>query len=142
MKIVSVPAEQTHALRRSVLRSGNADADVRWAGDRADGTLHLAALGGDDSTVVGVSTWITVDSRTQLRGMATDPLMTGQGIGKALLDAGIAHARAVGSSSVWANARVTAIDFYRSYGFVVSGPEFVTPATGLAHRLATLDLTT
>ncbi len=140
MKIAAVPAAQTHALRRSVLRDGDPDADVHWPEDDDDNTVHLAVLD-DESSIIGVSTWITVSPRTQLRGMATDPNMAGHGVGTALLDAGIAHARAIGSTHVWANARVTAIGFYSAYGFTISGPVFVTPATGLPHRLATLDLT-
>lgn len=112
---------------------------MRWPGDDAENTIHLAVVD-DDENVVGVSTWITSGSATQLRGMATDPGVAGQGIATSLLDAGIAHARSNDSGHVWANARVTAISFYARYGFVMSGPVFETEATGLPHRLATFEL--
>jgi phosphoribosylformimino-5-aminoimidazole carboxamide ribotide isomerase len=141
VNVVRIPSVQTHELRRRVLRSGEPDADVRWPEDDLELTVHFAVVDDDGSTVIGVSTWIETGETTQLRGMATDPRKAGRGIGTALLDAGIAHARSRGSHGVWANARVSALGFYTGYGFVISGPEFVTPATGLPHRLATFDIT-
>lgn len=139
MNVISALSPQTHDLRRRILRANDPDADVRWPGDDAENTIHLAVVDGDEN-VVGVSTWITSESATQLRGMATDPNMAGQGVGTLLLDAGVGHARSNGSSHIWANARVTAVGFYTRYGFVMSGPVFDTEATGLPHRLATFDL--
>lgn len=139
MKITDIHSTETHDLRRRVLRADKPEADLRWAGDDDDHTVHLAALD-DDGNVIGVSTWITSGSATQLRGMATEPTLIGQGIGTLLLDAGVVHARSLGSSRIWANARVTAISFYTRYGFEMSGPVFDTEATGLPHRLATFDI--
>ncbi|BAN01487.1 hypothetical protein YM304_11730 [Ilumatobacter coccineus YM16-304] len=138
MKVVAVSSDRTHDLRRRVLRAGEANPTLDWPGDHEPTTTHFAAIA--DGNVIGVSTWLLVDGRVQLRGMATDPDEAGRGVGSALLEAGIEHARRIGATDVWANARVTALGFYRKHGFVISGPEFVTGATGLPHRLATFDL--
>lgn len=134
----AVDADRTHDLRRRVLRVGQTDPELEWPGDHDEATTHFAAFDGD--TIVGVSTWLDVDGRVQLRGMATDPDAVGRGIGTMLLDTGVAHAQRHEAAGVWANARVSALDFYLNYGFVVAGPEFVTESTGLPHRLVTFDL--
>ena len=66
----------------------------------------------------------------QLRAMATAPDVRGQGAGDALLDAGIARARAAEPNAVvWARARDSALGFYRRHGFEVVEPGFVDEAT-------------
>ncbi|WP_420451018.1 GNAT family N-acetyltransferase [Ilumatobacter sp.] len=136
------PAE-THDLRRRVLRDGDDAAVVVWSGDDDPSTVHLGvAL---DGRVVAISTWLSAPgpdgvTATQLRGMATDPAEVGRGHGRALLRAGIDHARRRGSAMVWANARSTALDFYLRSGFCASGPEFETAEVHLPHRLVTRDV--
>ncbi len=144
-EIHEVTSAQTHDLRRRVLRDGAADAVVDWAGDDDASTVHLGAT--IDGRIVGISTWTSMPDphapeieSIQLRGMAADPAFAGQGIGRSLFDAGIEHARSAGSQRVWANARVTALGFYERGGMTVSGPAFVTEATGLPHRHVHIDL--
>ena len=143
--VLGITAEQTHDLRRRVLRDGAADADVRWVGDDDDGTVHLGAV--LDAQLVAVSTWLVARDplapalhSVQLRGMATDPAHVGRGVGRALHDAGLRRAAHDGADRVWANARVTALAFYERAGMTVSGPVFVTEATGLPHRHVHVDL--
>ena len=70
----------------------------------------------------------------QLRGMAVDPAHRAHGVGGQLLAAGVARAFAGGATCVWANARDSALEFYRRHGFEVVGEGFVTPDTGLPHH--------
>ena len=64
--------------------------------------------------------------------MAVDPDLGGRGLGAALLAAGLDRAFAAGAETVWANARDTALDFYRRHGFEVVDDGFLDPTTALA----------
>ena len=93
-----------------------------------------------DSQVVAVSTWMRRPFAerpeavaVQLRGMATDPVRQGAGLGARLLEAGLDRARSDGADLVWARARSTALAFYLANGFGRVGDEFVDTTTGLPH---------
>jgi thiamine transport system ATP-binding protein len=140
LSIVEVAPEDTHDLRRRVLRDGRLDATVVFDGDGEEGTTQLGArdAGG---RLVGVSTWLwcpcPVDPGRrdrQLRGMAVDPSRQGCGVGATLLAAGVDEAARLGATAVWANARDTALGFYRRHGFEVLGEGFVDETTGLPHH--------
>jgi GNAT superfamily N-acetyltransferase len=60
----------------------------------------------------------------RLRGMATIETRRGQGLGKLVLDACVAHADANGAALVWCNARERAIPFYARGGFAGLGERF------------------
>ncbi|MFT4658395.1 MAG: GNAT superfamily N-acetyltransferase [Ilumatobacter sp.] len=146
MSVTVIEAADTHDLRRRVLRNGDPRADLVWAHDNDPHTEHLGIRLVDES-IVAISTWLqspcpnySSDSALQLRGMATDPAHNGQGHGSALLRAGTERAKAAGHDLIWANARVTALEFYERAGFTVSGPVFSTATTGLPHRLVVLRL--
>jgi ribosomal protein S18 acetylase RimI-like enzyme len=66
--------------------------------------------------------------------MAVDPAQRGRGVGAVLLDAGLRRVIAEGADVVWANARDTALAFYRRHGFAVAGDGFVDTTTGLPHH--------
>jgi thiamine transport system ATP-binding protein len=140
LRIVELGAADTHDLRRRVLREGRDDAVVVFDGDDEAGTLHLGALDGEGG-LVGVSTWLwrpcPIDAGArdrQLRGMAVDRVRQGGGVGGVLLAAGVDRALAAGATVVWANARDTALGFYRRNGFEVIGEGYVDAATGLPHH--------
>ncbi|SOE01088.1 GNAT family N-acetyltransferase [Blastococcus haudaquaticus] len=122
-----VPAEETYALRRAVLRPDGGD--VVWAGDEDPATFHLAART-PDGHVVGVvrfspapCPWRAAAHPWQLRGMATDPALRGGGSGRAVLAAGLAAVSARGGDLVWCDARLSAAGFYVRTGFTVVTPE-------------------
>ncbi len=129
--IVTLSAEQTHDLRRRVLRAGTPGSELRWPGDDDPGTLHLGIV--SDGVVVAISTWLRSGSAIQLRGMATEPDLAGSGLGRRLLNEGIERAADSGAELVWANARVTAVGFYERFGFITVGEVFTTPEVGLPH---------
>lgn len=139
LHIVELSAEQTHPLRRSVLRDGTASDDVVFDGDDLASTFHLGIDAGEQ--VVAISTWLErrypdrpADLAYQLRGMATAPDHRGGGLGTVLLDAGIEICRGRDASLVWARARDTALTFYERHGFATVGSGYVDPATGLPHH--------
>ena len=141
MRIARISAADTHALRRRILRAGDPDAAVEWAGDDEDTTFHLG-IRNRSGVVVAISTWLQRPDpadpeaqATQLRGMATEPDLAGSGMGSRLLAAGIERCLQRGDTAVWANARLTAVGFYERAGFTVVGAVFETTDTGLPHRM-------
>lgn len=65
--------------------------------------------------------------------MAVAVSWRGHGVGRALLEALLACARARGFASVELNAQTTAIGFYERCGFRAEGPEFED--AGIMHRV-------
>ena len=136
-RVVHLTAEQTHPLRRTVLRDGTASDVVVFDGDDEPSTFHLGAVD-DSGTIVAISTWMRrpfgeEPNACQLRGMATSTTERGGGIGAALLAAGLTECASRGASVVWARARVSALGFYLRHGFTADGDEYVDATTGLPH---------
>lgn len=139
IEVVRLTAEQTHPIRRSVLRDGDAAASVVFDGDDDPDTFHLGATAGGE--LVAISTWmprrypdLPAHEGRQLRGMASTPSARGAGIGSQLLRSGLERAAAAGSTVVWARARVQAVAFYERHGFETRGVEYVDLTTGLPHH--------
>jgi predicted GNAT family N-acyltransferase len=126
---------ETLPLRAAVLRPGGDPAAM--PGDDDPATIHLAARAAD-GRIVGVARFSPAacpwrpDARApwQLRGMATDAVVRGAGIGRALLTEGLAQVAARGGDLVWCDARVTAAGFYERMGFAVVTEPYEKPAIG------------
>src|SRR5262245_62031453 len=107
MDVVDLRADETHALRRAVLRTGTASDDVVFDGDELETTFHLGVR--IDGELVAISTWLRRpypdrpgEPGFQIRGMATSETRRGAGLGSRLLDAGIERCRTAGAALVWA----------------------------------------
>jgi argininosuccinate lyase len=130
LEIRAVSAEDVRPIRRRVLRTGLPRPNVRFDGDDAPDTLHTGAF--LDGRLVAVATIVRrpppgepgAARAWQVRGMATQPVVRGKGVGGRLLQALIEHARTNGGSVVWCNARVRAASFYERHGFVRDGEVF------------------
>ncbi|MFM7047569.1 MAG: GNAT family N-acetyltransferase [Actinomycetota bacterium] len=137
--------EETKPVRLDVLRRGTPSREANYDGDDEPSSVHIGAeVAG---IVVATSTWLVVPWQNdesaiavQLRGMAVSDQMQNTGVGRALIEAGVEHARSLGARYIWAKARDSAIYFYERCGFVVVGDEFVEPASGMPHHLVVLDL--
>jgi GNAT superfamily N-acetyltransferase len=146
MRVEEVAAEATHDLRRRVLRAGVPDPNVVFPEDTRPGTFHLAVRD-DADRIVGIGTFLPDQCPHRsgrrgwrLRGMAVEPALQGQGIGRALLAEGLARLKADGAEVVWARGRDTALGFYEREGWVVVGDAYVPDETGLLHHDVVLDL--
>ena len=145
-RILEVAPSGTHGLRRTVLREGGDD-EVVFAGDDERDTFHLGAVD-EDGTTVGIVTFLErecpnrpdVHPARQFRGMAVAADRQGQGLGTALLRAGIERCRAEGVAVVWAHARLTAVPWYEAHGLPAEGDVYVFGVMGLPHRLVVTDL--
>lgn len=132
----AVRAVETRGIRQSVLRPHQPPEACEYPGDDEPDTLHVGAF--EDERLVGVASLYRMSPDGEplragdwrLRGMATLPALRGQGIGAALLDACVAHARARGGVRVWCNARTTAGAFYARLGFVRVGDAYDIPGIG------------
>ena len=126
--VAVVPVAAILPLRAAVLRPGLPVEEARYEEDELSATLHLAAYDAD-GRVVGCSTWFPdpLDGRDawRLRGMATAPEVRGSGVGARLVEAGLAVGTERGYGLTWCNARTPAVGFYRRYGFVPVGEEFL-----------------
>jgi GNAT superfamily N-acetyltransferase len=145
--IREIPVADVYALRRAVLRGGDADARVAWDEDEAPGAFHLAAFTEASGVPVAVASFSQqpIAARPaapawRLRGMAVDQAHQGEGLGLALLR--FAHDRLVrdGADVLWCNARMTAAAFYAKASFIVVSDSFTDDETGLAHQQMLLDL--
>ena len=144
-RIVPITLELARPVRNEVLRRGTPTREANYDGDDDPRTVHIGAE--RDGRVVATSTWVIAAwqgdptaAAVQLRGMAVLDEMQRSGVGSALIDAGLAHARDVGALYVWAKARDTALAFYERCGFSTVGDPFVEPASGLPHHLVVLEL--
>jgi predicted N-acetyltransferase YhbS len=102
----------------------------------------------EDGTTVGVITFLErecpgrpgVHPARQLRGMAVATDRQGEGLGSALLTAGIERCRADGVAVVWAHARLSAVPWYEARGLPAEGEGYVFGVMDLPHRLVVRDL--
>ena len=139
LELVDLQPEETHELRRSVLRNATPSHEVVFDGDELDTTFHLGIR--SDGELVAISTWMERpypdrpgDRGFQLRGMATVDTLRGSGFGASLLDAGLDRCSARGAVLVWARARDAALPFYERHGFTTIGLGYVDLTTGLPHH--------
>jgi GNAT superfamily N-acetyltransferase len=142
--VEDVEVVECYALRRAVLREGDANAVVSWPEDALPGAIHLAVR--EDGTVVAAASFAPVatphrpgSTAWQLRGMAVEPTLQRRGYGVALLDVAVDRLRAAGAQVLWASARDSALGFYERYGMHVVGDGYAA-ALGLPHHVVVLDL--
>lgn len=140
-EIKRVASEELHDLRRRVLRNNDPMADV---GDPRDSELSAEHYAGvlDGRVVVCASVYPSESpihpERTtyQLRYMAADFDVQGQGLGARVLNSICESLKIRGVQEVWANGRDTALGFYRRLGWeLVPGSEHVSPYTQLPHTV-------
>ena len=143
--VEEVPTDEVLVLRMSVLRDGTPSQDPRYVEDDTEGSINLGIR--ESGVLVACSTWLPRpwpldDSApaTQLRGMAVAKHLQSKGLGRILLQAGVARATSLGSTYVWARARDNALYFYERNEFLTCGDQFIDEATGLGHHLVMLKI--
>jgi GNAT superfamily N-acetyltransferase len=138
MKIKLITAAETLSLRQRVLREGYPIAECRFQGDEATTTFHVGNFAGDELVCIA-SVMQQNESRFglfndqvsfQLRGMASEEAVRGQGFGTAVLDACVKECWARGGNVLWCNARIAATGFYQKQGFTLHPEKFNLPGVG------------
>ncbi|MGB0900078.1 MAG: GNAT family N-acetyltransferase, partial [Psychrobium sp.] len=118
--IKRITAKQAYPLRQAILRPDGTLQDCIFNGDELATTHHYGYF--DDETLVAIASVYERDFKDykgrgrQLRSMAVAKGKQGQGLGHKLL-AGICQQLSTDTDYLWANARVSAINFYRQASF-------------------------
>lgn len=140
-------ASEFYELRRRVLRNDDPTKVVADPRDDEPSTFHFGAYLGD-RLVVSSSFYPSRDPlggglvAYQLRFMATDFDVQGRGYGALVLAKADVVLRAHGADVLWANARDSALGFYRATGWdVIEGSEHVSAETQLPHTVIVKRLT-
>lgn len=131
---VAVPAEIVRPLRQAILRPSQPPEACHYPGDEAEGTLHLAVRRRGD--VVAVGSMFAEGGAWRLRGMATESVSRGLGLGGLIVEAFAAEVARRGGGRLWCNARLDAAVFYRRHGFADESGVFDLPPIGPHVRLA------
>lgn len=119
---------QLAAVRRAVfIEEQGVPEALEWDEYDAVSTHWLAVL--PDGAPVGCARLLPDG---HIGRMAVLPAWRGRGIGRALLDAVLAKARACGLNCVRLSAQCRATDFYRRAGFVAEGEIYAE--AGIPHR--------
>ncbi len=139
--IVQIRANQTHQLRQQLLRPTQSVKEMDFPGDRDSTTKHFGAVEGTGE-LVGIASIFYVqhkhltDAHWQLRMMATISRVRRYGVGKALVREIESYCKlqSLAPCIIWANARIGALEFYQSMGYLSKGDEFELPPIG-PHQL-------
>jgi len=111
--IEQIRPELTWRLRQQVLHPAQKLYEMELDEDN-DG-IHFGAF--TDSALVGIISLFQHDTVFQFRKLAVLPEFQKMGIGNSLLDRVEEVARTEGGTSIWCNARVSAIGFYMKAGY-------------------------
>ena len=129
LEINKVDAEKIRSLRHSELRKGQDFSTTSYLKDYEVDTFHMACIV-DDKTVTCAtfypekSTKIKSDNAYRLRGMATDSNFQRKGYASDLMNESFKELKKRDCDMVWCNARLVAVDFYKSVGFKITGELF------------------
>lgn len=99
---------------------------------------HLAAI--RDGRVIGYARIHLEDGESKVYQVAVAKDWRGRGVARSLMTELIAVARSLGRAYVHLDAREHVVGMYEGFGFVVDGPEFLSPRTGTPHHHMSLDL--
>ena len=129
IKIKRVATNMIRTLRHTELRKGQDFSTTSYLRDNEDSTFHFASILGDK--VVTCATFypeksieLNAENAYRLRGMATDSIFQRKGYARELIIAAFLDLKAKGADLVWCNARIVALDFYKSIGFKIKGDQF------------------
>lgn len=111
---------------------------AHFDGDDESSTRHFALFDGEQRCVACLTLMsraaphALAQAAVQLRGMAVDATLQGQGLGAKLLDFALGRAAVafLPTKVVWCNARVRARSFYERAGFRVHGEVFEVAGVG------------
>lgn len=136
--IRTVELGEVRRLRHLVLRPHQRPEELVYDHDDDVDAAHLGAF--EDGELVAIAS-ITREwppnagepGAWRIRGMATLPEHRRRGLGGALLERCLEHARERGGTLVWLNGRTPAAAFYERHGFAALGAEFEPQGLG-PHR--------
>ena len=129
VNIRKVDAKKVRSLRHSELRKGQDFSTTSYIEDYEAGTFHMACIV-DEKIVTCASYYpeksikIKSNRAYRLRGMATDSNFQRKGYASDLMAESFKELKKRDCDMVWCNARLGAVDFYKSVGFKIIGEIF------------------
>ena len=129
VEINKVDAEKIRPLRHSELRKGQDFSTTSYLKGYEEGTFHMACT--VDDKIITCATFyaqtsmkIKSNKAYRLRGMATDSNFQRKGYASDLMQESFKELKKRDCDMVWCNARLGAVDFYKSVGFKIIGEIF------------------
>ena len=129
VNIRKVDAKKIRPLRHAELRKGQDFSTTSYIEDYEAGTFHMACIV-DEKIVTCASYYpeksikIKSNRAYRLRGMATDSNFQRKGYASDLIAESFKELKKRDCDMVWCNARLGAVDFYKSVGFKITGDLF------------------
>ena len=140
VEINKVDAEKIRPLRHSELRKGKDFSTTSYLKDYEEGTFHMACI--VDDQIVTCATFyaqtsmkIKSNKAYRLRGMATDSQFQRKGYARNLMLESFKELKKRDCDILWCNARLLAVNFYKSVGFKIIGELFDIEAIGLHYYM-------
>jgi ribosomal protein S18 acetylase RimI-like enzyme len=127
VNITKVDAKKVRPLRHAELRKGQDFSTTSYIEDYEAGTFHMACIV-DEKIVTCASYYpeksikIKSNRAYRLRGMATN--FQRKGYASDLMAESFKELKKRDCDMVWCNARLGAVDFYKSVGFKITGEIF------------------
>ena len=129
LKVKKVVAEEVRPLRHAELRNGQNFSTTSYIEDNEESTFHMASI--LDNKVVTCASYypekslnIKSNRAYRLRGMATDSNFKRKGFASALMQESFKELKQRDCDMLWCNARLGAVNFYKSVGFKLKGDLF------------------
>ena len=129
VNISKVDAKKVRPLRHAELRKGQDFSTTSYIEDYEAGTFHMVCIV-DEKIVTCASYYaeksikIKSNRAYRLRGMATDSNFQRKGYASDLMAESFKELKKRDCDIVWCNARLGAVDFYKSVGFKIIGEIF------------------
>ena len=129
VEINKVDADKIRSLRHSELRKGQDFSTTSYLRDYEEDTFHMACI--LDDKIVTCATFypeksikIKSNNAYRLRGMATDSNCQRKGYASELMKESFKELKKRECDMLWCNARLVAVDFYKSVDFELAGDLF------------------
>ena len=134
-EIHKVNANRIRPLRHSELRKGQDFLTTSYLRDDDNETFHMACI--HENKIIACATFYPECSEKldavnpfRLRGMATDYYFQRRGYATELMRNSFKELKKKGCDILWCNARLVAVEFYKSIGFHIIGELFDIPKIG------------
>ena len=140
MDIKVVAAKDIRPLRNLVLRPNLPIETTYYDLDNDIETFHLASI--MDNTIISIGTFypendieLQTKNGYRLRGMATDPKFRRKSAATKLMKESFVLLKEKKCDILWCNARLVAVEFYKSLGFKITGKIFDIPSIGPHYKM-------
>ena len=140
MDIKVVAAKDIRPLRNLVLRPNLPIETTYYDLDNDIETFHLASI--MDNTIISIGTFypendieLQTKNGYRLRGMATHPKFRRKSAATKLMKESFVLLKEKKCDVLWCNARLVAVEFYKSLGFKITGKIFDIRSIGSHYKM-------